>query len=120
MKENIGEEIKRNPFIEILDKRTFHAYRFTGTDENISIVQLFTQQTFKNFRIFRVDKDDSFCLNFEDICGLMSYIDINIGDWIILKGEEDKTVVRVVSDKLFSNYYETADTKMFKNIKEKV
>jgi hypothetical protein len=34
MKEYISEETGKNPFIEILDKRTFHAYRFTGTDEN--------------------------------------------------------------------------------------
>jgi hypothetical protein len=30
MKAYIGEETKKNPFIEILDKRTFDAYRFTA------------------------------------------------------------------------------------------
>jgi hypothetical protein len=34
----------------------------------------------------------------------MTYIDLNIGDWIIFKSEEGKEVVSVIIDELFSNY----------------
>jgi hypothetical protein len=37
MKEEIG---RKNILMEVTDKRKFHAFQFTGTDENINALRL--------------------------------------------------------------------------------
>ena len=101
--------MKENVLMEITDKRKFHAYRFTGTDENIDAIRLIMQQMLKKFTIFRAYEFDCFCMSLKDTCGAMTYIDLNIGDWIIFKSEEGKEVVSVIIDELFSNYYEAVE-----------
>ena len=110
MKEDISEEIGRENFLmEITDKRKFHAFQFTGTDENINAIRLIMQQMLKKFTIFRAYEWNCFCMSLEDICGAMTYKDLDIGDWIIFKSEEGKEVVSVITDELFSNHYEAVE-----------
>jgi hypothetical protein len=110
MKENIGEEIGReNLLMEVTEERKFHAYKFTGTDENINALRLLMQQMNKKFTIFRAYEFDCFCMSIKDIGGAMTYKDLDIGDWIIFKNEEGKEVISVTTDKLFSNYYEAVE-----------
>ncbi|VVM21342.1 hypothetical protein BSPWISOXPB_4258, partial [uncultured Gammaproteobacteria bacterium] len=94
---------------EVTDKRKFHAFQFTGTDENINAIRLLMQQMLKKFTIFRTDEGSCFCMSLEDICGAMTYKDLDIGDWIIFKSEEGKEVVSVITDELFSNHYEAVE-----------
>jgi hypothetical protein len=72
----------------------------TGTDENINALRLLMQQMNNKFTIFRTDEGSCFCMGLEDICGAMTYKDLDIGDWIIFKSEEGKEVVKVTTDKL--------------------
>ena len=101
--------MKENILMEITDKRKFHAYKFTGTDENINALRLLMQQMNNKFTIFRAYEFDCFCMSLKDICGAMTYKDLNIGDWIIFKNEEGKEVISVITDKLFSNYYKAVE-----------
>ena len=110
MKEYISEETGReNLLIEFADKRKIHAYKFTGTDENINALRLLMQQMNKKFTIFRTDEGSCFCMSLKDIGGAMTYKDLDIGDWIIFKSEEGKEVVSVITDELFSNHYEAVE-----------
>jgi hypothetical protein len=61
------------------------------------------QQMLKKFTIFRTDEGGCFCMSLEDICGAMTYKDLDIGDWIIfINSSNNGSTVRSILE-IFSS-----------------
>ena len=102
---------KNSPLIKAKDKdkREIYAFQFTGTDENISKIERTVRPLFKRFLFLNNGEDDDFYLEAKYKNGVPANRELKIGDWITLKNEEGKMIVKVVTDKAFKNDYEVVE-----------
>jgi hypothetical protein len=109
MRIKFNKRFENSPLIEAKDKRKTFAFQFTGTDKNIDKIVRTVRPLFKGFLFLNNGEDDDFCLEVKYKNGVRANSKLKIGDWITLKNEEGKMVVKVVTNKLFNNYYEVVE-----------
>lgn len=114
MRIKFNKRFENSPLIEAKDKRKTFAFQFTGTDKNIDKIVRTVRPLFKGFLFLNNGEDDDFCLEVKYKNGVRANSKLKIGDWITLKNEEGKMVVKVVTDKEFKNDYEVVINKAFK------